>query len=103
MVPQRTRHVAHVGRCERCTKRVAAKLPGSPATGKSVAEVSLGPNVQAMALGLRFEQDVPLGKIGAFLGQWYGISRSQGGSWSGGDHDDLRNIRRMLPSSHAAV
>lgn len=74
VVPQHTRHIAHVGRCERCKRSMVAKLPGAPATGKSLAEVSLGPNVQAMALGLRFEQDVPLGKIRGFLGQWYGIA-----------------------------
>lgn len=79
VVPQHTRHVAHVGRCERCNKRVVAKVPGAPPAGKSVAEVSLGPNVQAMALGLRFEQDVPLGKIRAFLGQWFGISITSSG------------------------
>jgi copper chaperone CopZ len=76
---QHTRHVAHVGRCERCKKRVTAKLPGAPAAGTMVAEVSFGPNVQAMSLGLRFEQDVPLGKIGAFLGQWFGISITTSG------------------------
>ena len=58
--PRHARHVAQVGRCERCKTRVVAKMPGAPAAGKSVAQVSLGPNVQAMALGLRFEQDVPL-------------------------------------------
>lgn len=79
VVPQHTRHVAHVGRCERCNKRVAAKLPGAPAAGKSVAAVSLGPNVQAMSLGLRFKQDAPLGKIGAFLGEWFGISITSSG------------------------
>ena len=77
--PTHTRHVAHVGRCERCAKRVVAKLPGATVAGKTVTQVSLGPNVQAMALGLRFEQDVPLGKVGAFLGQWYGISITSSG------------------------
>lgn len=79
VVPQHTRHVAHVGRCERCKKSVVAKVPGATAAGKTVATMSLGPNVQAMALGLRFEQNVPLGKIGAFLGQWYGISITSSG------------------------
>jgi transposase len=94
VVPQHTRHVAHVGRCERCNKRVVAKLPGAPAAGKSVAAVSLGPNVQAMSLGLRFEQDVPLGKIGAFLGQWFGISITSSGLSQ--MFDRLR--RRSVPS-----
>ncbi len=79
VVPRHTRHVAHVGRCERCHKRVVTKLPGAPAAGKSVAAVSVGPNVQAMSLDLRFERDVPLGKISAFLGQWYGISITTSG------------------------
>jgi hypothetical protein len=36
-------------------------LPGATAARKTVAETSLGPNVKAMARGLRFEQEVPLG------------------------------------------
>jgi transposase len=91
---EHTRHVAHVGRCKRCHKRVVAKLPGAPAAGKSVAHVSLGPNIQAMSVGLRFEQDVPLGKISAFLGQWYGISITSSGLSQ--MFDRLR--RRSVPS-----
>lgn len=79
VVPHHTRHVAHVGRCKHCNKRVSAKLPGATAAGKTVAEVSFGPNVQAMALGLRFEQNVPLGKIRAFFRQWYDISITSSG------------------------
>lgn len=101
--PQHTRHVAHVGRCERCHKRVVTRLPGAPAAGKSVAQVSLGPNVQAMALGLRFEQNVPLGKIGAFLGQWFGVSITSSGlsqmfdrlrRRSGPSYDELVQVAR---------
>ncbi len=99
VVPQHKRHVAHVGRCERCNKRVVAKLPGAPASGKALAEVSLGPNVQAMALGLRFEQDVPLGKISAFIGQWFGISITTSGLSQ--MFDRLR--RRSLPSYEELV
>jgi len=99
VVPEHTRHVAHVGRCERCNKRVVAKLPGATAVGKTVASVSLGPNVQAMALGLRFEQDVPLGKIRAFLGQWYGISITSSGLSQ--MFDRLR--RRSVPSYEELV
>jgi transposase len=94
VVPQHTRHVAHVGRCKRCHKSVVAKLPGAPAMGKRLTEVSLGPNAQAMALGLRFEQDVPLGKIRAFLGQWYGLAITSSGLSQ--MFDRLR--RRSVPS-----
>jgi transposase len=99
VVPQHTRHVAHVGRCERCNNRVAAKLPGATAAGKTVATVSLGPNVQAMSLGLHFEQNVPLGKISAFLGQWYGISITSSGLSQ--MFDRLR--RRSAPSYEELV
>lgn len=101
--PTHTRHTAHVGRCELCHKRVVVRLPGAPASGKSVARVSFGPNVQAMSLGLRFEQDVPLDKIGAFLGQWYGITISSGGlsqmfdrlrRRSGRSYDELVRVAR---------
>lgn len=96
---QHVRHVAPVGRCERCKKRVVSKLPGAPAAGKSLVKVSLGPNVQAMALGLRFEQDVPLGKIRSFLDQWYGIELSTGGLAQ--MFDRLR--RRSLPTYEELV
>jgi transposase len=99
VVAQHTRHVAHVGRCRRCKQRVVVKLPGAPVAGRRVAEVSLGPNVQAMALGLRFEQDVPLGKIGAFLGQWFGITITPGGLSQ--MFDRLR--RRSAPSYEELV
>jgi transposase len=101
--PKHTRHTAHVGRCDRCNKRAAVRLPGAPAAGKSIARVSLGPNVQAMSLGLRFEQDVPLDKIGAFLGQWYGIRITSGGlsqmfdrlrRRSGPSYDELVTVAR---------
>lgn len=71
--PETTRHTTPVGRCTQCNKRVVAKLPGAPSNGVSVAPVTLGPNVQAMAMSLRFEAHVPLGKIGAFLGTWLGV------------------------------
>ncbi len=73
------RHVAHVGVCAKCKKKVAAPLPGDVAAGQSVAKVQVGPNLQAMAVGLRFEQKVTLGNIGAFMGQWFGVTITPGG------------------------
>lgn len=71
--PEVTRHTTPVGRCARCRHRVVTKLPGAAPNGCTVAPVTLGPNVQAMAVSLRFEAHVPLGKIGSFLGTWLGV------------------------------
>ena len=73
------RHVAPVRQCKRCGKRVVAKLPGSVPGGNSVAKVQLGPNALAFALGLRFEQHVPLGGISTILNTWFGLKITPGG------------------------
>ena len=73
------RHVAPVGKCTRCGKRVVAKLPGAVESGKSVAEVQVGPNATAMAVGLRFQQRVPLNGICRFLETWFELKMSPGG------------------------
>jgi hypothetical protein len=72
-------HVAAVGRCQRCGKRVVAKLPGSVPGGHSVAKVQLGPNVLAFALGLRFEHHVPLAGIASLLDTWFDLKVTAGG------------------------
>ena len=76
---QNVRHVAWEGRCQQCGRVARAPLPGAVASGTSIAQVQLGPTLQAMAVGLRFEQHVPLGQIGAFFGQWFGVSVTAGG------------------------
>lgn len=73
------RHVAPVGKCQRCGKRVVAKLPGAVASGRSVAQVQVGPNAAAMAVGFRFEQRVPLAGICRFFDTWYGLKMTPGG------------------------
>lgn len=73
------KHVAHVGVCTTCGKKRSAPLPGDVATGKSIAQVQVGPNLQAMAVGLRYEQKTSLGNIGAFFSQWFGLSITAGG------------------------
>jgi transposase len=47
--------------------------------GQSVAKVQVGPNAQALALALRFEQRVPLAGISAFLATWFNLRISPGG------------------------
>lgn len=53
-------HVAPVGVCELCGKRVVKKLPAAVDFGQSIAEVQLGPNAKALAINLRFEYRMPL-------------------------------------------
>jgi transposase len=73
------RHTAHVGVCKACKKKVSRPLPGDVAAGRSVAQVQLGPHLQAMAVGLRYEQKVSLGSLRDFFGQWFGVVVTAGG------------------------
>lgn len=77
--PENVEHVAHVGRCNRCGKRVREPLPGQVDNGESVCEAQLGPHVQALIVGLRFEQRVTLEGISAILGTWFGLEITAGG------------------------
>jgi hypothetical protein len=64
---QNIRHVACVGLCKACKKKVAAPLPGDVPTGQSIAKVHVGPNLQAMCVGLRFQQKVNFVYCGAHV------------------------------------
>jgi transposase len=72
-------HVAPVGRCKTCGKRVVAPLPGAVAGGQSIASVQLGPNAHALILDLRYVVRTPLRAIAGFVGRWFGLSISAGG------------------------
>ena len=77
--PEVTRHKTVVGRGARCAARVVAPLPGASANGTTVAPVTFGPNLQSIALSMRFEVKASLGGIGKFMGQWFGVEISRGG------------------------
>jgi transposase len=77
--PEVTRHKTVVGRCVRCAARVVAPLPGASANGTTVAPVTFGPNLQSLAVSMRFELKASLGGIGKFMGQWFGVEVSSGG------------------------
>ena len=77
--PEVTRHTTVVGRCARCAARVVAPLPGASANGTTVAPVTFGPNLQSLAVSMRFELKASLGGIGKFMGQWFGVEISAGG------------------------
>lgn len=79
VTPVVTKHTTRIGCCRACRARVVARLPGASPNGTTVATVTFGPNVQSLALSLRFDLSAPLGKLGAFLGRWFGVSASPGG------------------------
>ena len=72
-------HVAPVGTCTRCQRRVVAQLPGAVPGGQSVAQVQLGPNAQALLLELRYEGRMSLGCMVKVLGTWFGLQITKGG------------------------
>jgi transposase len=96
--PVRVENVRHVGRCRLCCKRVSARLPGATAAGQNIIRVQLGANICAMALGLRFEQHVPLAGIATVFHTWFGLTITPGGlshmfvrlrRWSQSSHDEI--------------
>ena len=95
---QNVRHVARVGICKACKKKVSAALPGDVPSGQSIAKVQVGPNLHAMCVGLRFEQRVNLANIGAFVGQWFGVTIS-----AGGIAPMITRLRERSPESYAEI
>lgn len=76
---ENVQHVAPVGLCDRCHRRVVAKLPGAVRAGQSVAQVQLGPNAQALILQLRYEGRMSLGCMVSVLDTWFGLQITKGG------------------------
>ena len=105
---QNVKHVAPVRCCRRCGRRVVAKLPGAVESGQSVAKVQVGPNALAMAVGLRFEQKVPLGGISSFLHTWFDLNISRGGlsqmfaRWRTRSSDNYQEIEAHVRSAPVA-
>lgn len=73
------RHVARVGCCAACGKKVSAPLPGDTPSGQSIAKTQLGPNLQALIASLRFDHHLPLPQVCAFVRTWFGVSVTRGG------------------------
>lgn len=76
---ERTRHVAPVGRCKACGRRVVEKLPGATPGGNRVAHSVIGPNAQALMVSLRFEGKMTMPAISATMRTWFGLSITRGG------------------------
>jgi transposase len=76
---ENVQHVAPVGACTKCHKRVVAKLPGAVRAGQSVAQVQLGPNAHSLILDLRYVGRMSLGGMVSVLGTWFGLEITKGG------------------------
>jgi len=79
VVTTKTRHVAKVGCCAECGKKVSAPLPGDTTSGRSIAKTQLGPNLQALVISLRFDHHLPMPQISAFMKTWLGVTITRGG------------------------
>jgi transposase len=101
---QNTKHVARVGLCRRCKRRVVAPLPGAVKSGQSLAKAQVGPQAQAMAIELRFERKMTLEGICQVFGNWFGLSITPGGlsqmfdrtrDWSRPTYDEIQGRIRV--------
>jgi transposase len=92
------KHVAHLGRCERCGKRVMEPLPGAVAAGQSIAKVQVGPNAQALIITLRYEHNVPAHQISRFIETWFGLAITPGGITQMSDR-----VRRWSEAGYAEI
>jgi transposase len=91
-------HVARVGRCQNCGRRVVAPLPGAPTAGAMVAASQLGPNAHGMIVSLRFVHRMPMPQISGFLEGWFGLSITPGGI-----HHLLTRTRERSAASYAEI
>jgi transposase len=91
---ERTRHVAHEGRCRSCGKIRRAKLPGAPNAGAPIAEVVLGERALALAISLRFEHHLPLRHIVDVFDTFFGLRVCHGAL----SHAMVRTANRVLPA-----
>lgn len=107
---ENVKHVAPVGKCEKCGRRVVAKLPGAPAAGAMIVQSQLGPNAHALIVSLRFDHRVPMPQISRFLNGWYGLSITPGGihhlltrtrQWSAASYEEIAS--RVQSSSVVGV
>lgn len=76
---EHVQHVAAVGECELCGKKVHARLPGMTADGTAATHVQVGPSIIALIESLRFDCNVPLRGLSHFLSSWFTVQISSGG------------------------
>lgn len=91
-------HVARVGRCQNCGRRVVAPLPGAPAAGGMVAASQLGPNAHALIVSLRYDHRMPMPQISRFLRGWFDLSITPSGI-----HHLLTRMRKRTAASYEEI
>ena len=96
--PENVEHVARVGRCKKCGRRVVAPLPGAAAAGAMVAASQLGPNAHALIVNLRYDHRMPMPQISRFLEGWFGMSITPSGI-----HHLVTRWRRRSVASYAEI
>ncbi len=67
------RHVGGVGKCKRCQKRVAARLPGMSALGDAATQVQLGPGLIALGLSLHVDEHVTVHGVSRIFATWFDV------------------------------
>lgn len=67
------RHVGGVGKCKRCQKRVAARLPGMSALGNAATQVQLGPGLAALGLSLHVDEHVTVHGVSRVFATWFDV------------------------------
>lgn len=104
--PENVKHVAPVGHCQKCGRRVVAKLPGAPASGAMIVQSQLGPHAHALIVSLRFEHQMPMPQISRFVSGWFGLSITPGGihhlltrarQWSTASYDEIASRVQSSP------
>jgi transposase len=75
---ERTRHIAHEGRCQRCGNVRRAKLPGAPDAGAIVNPVVLGDRALELGVSLRFEHHLPLRHVADVFKSFFGLRITHG-------------------------
>jgi transposase len=91
-------HIARVGLCENCGRRVVAPLPGAPRAGARVAKNQLGPNAHGLIVSLRIAHRMPMPQICGFLRGWFGLSITPGGI-----HHLLTRTRERSAASYEEI
>jgi len=98
-------HVARIGLCQKCGRRVVAPLPGAAGAGAMVAASQLGPNAHALIVSLRFDHRMPMPQISRFLRGWFDLSITPGGihhlvtRWRERSVASYEEIERRMQSS----